>query len=61
MKNAFYFIVKNQVRYFNFCLSFFVLEGKWVVKKSKTKFEIFDVTTWETSNGNTHIFQYLQR
>ena len=29
--------------------------------KDKTDIEMYDVTTWETNNWNTHIAQYLKK
>ena len=29
--------------------------------KDKVNFKIYDVTTWETNNCNTHIVQYLRK
>ena len=51
-KNAFYFTLKT----------FFVLKiFKFLSWLEKFNFEIYEVTTWETSNCNTHTPQYLQK
>ena len=31
------------------------------IQKVKVKFKIYDVTTWEENNCNTHISQYIQK
>ena len=48
--------------------AFFILEALFVLKKfkqldykDKINFKIYDVTTWETSNCNTHIVQCLNK
>ena len=65
MKNTFHFILKLKVfkslKYLNFCPDVF---GNVVIrldKKAKINFKIYDVTTWETNNYNTHIPQYLKK
>ena len=56
MKNAFYFALKAL-----FALEIFkFLSWRFgdVVKRldsNKVNFKIYDITTWKTSNGNTHI------
>ena len=34
--------------------------GKWLDKKTKVNFKIYDLPAWETNNYNTHIGQYLK-
>ena len=46
----------NDERYLNFCRLFSHV-GKWLDKKTKVNFKIYDVITWEISNHNTHIAQ----
>ena len=62
MKNAFYFILKALLflKILSFCLDFLVIY-KNEMKKEKVNFEIYDVTTWLTSNYNKHIAQYLTK
>ena len=43
-----------------FCLDFGHVE-KGLDQKDQVNFNIYDVTTWETSNCNTHIVQYLKK
>ena len=33
---------------------------KWLDKKYKVSFKIYDITTWEANNCNTHIARYLK-
>ena len=33
----------------------FPIIGKWLDKKAKVKFKIYDVTNWNTNNYNKHI------
>ena len=41
--------------YLNFCPKFFGHLGKWLNKKAKVDFKIYDVFCWETNNCNTHV------
>ena len=43
------------------CLCSFGYAGKLLDYKDKIRFEMFDVTTWETKYCNTHIAQYLKK
>ena len=65
MKNTFHFILKPKVfkslKYLNICPDIFGLVVKRFDKKAKINFKIYDVTTWETNNYNTHIPQYLKK
>ena len=36
-----------------------LFKGKLLNKKGKVNFNIYDFTSWETTNYNTHISQYL--
>ena len=64
MKYAFYFTLKAV-----FVLKIFKLlswlfgqiEEKRLDKKDRVNFKIYDVTTWEINNCNTHIAQYLKK
>ena len=46
MKNVFYFVFKvfSFSTYLNFCLDFFGHVGKWLNKKAKVIFKIYDAT-----------------
>ena len=59
--NAFYFILKALfiLKIFEFLSWHFGHVEKWLDKKDKINFEIYDVTAWLTKNYNTHIAQYL--
>ena len=39
--------------YLNFCSDFFVHAGKWLDKKAKVNFKIYDITDWTANNCNT--------
>ena len=58
MKNTFYFVLKASfiLKIFKFIL---VMQEKWLDYKDEVNFKIYDVTTWLTSNYNTHIAQYI--
>ena len=43
------------LRYFSFCPEFFNHVGKWLDKKAKVSFKIYDVTTWEISKYDTPV------
>ena len=49
------------MRYLNFCLDFFSHVEKWLVKKAKVNFKIYNVTDSETNNYHTHVAQYLKK
>ena len=49
------------LRFLSFYTDFFGHVGKRLDKKAEVNFEIYDVTTWGTSNYNTHIAQYLKK
>ena len=61
MKNAFYFTLKAlfvlKILKFLFWLIVHVEENDFI---RKVNFKIYDVTSWETNNYNTHIAQYYQ-
>ena len=61
MENAFYFILKDEIKMFsrclNFCLGFWVMQKKWLDQKAKVNFDIYYITTWLTITR--HIAQYL--
>ena len=40
---------------------FFGYVGKWLNKKAKVTFKIYDVIYWEPNNCNTHIVQDLKK
>ena len=61
MKNTFYFILKALVVLNMFCPGFFGHIGKWLDKKVKVSFKIYDVIYWEINNCNTHIAHYLKK
>ena len=54
MKNAFYYVLKILFNCFGHV-------GKLLDKKAEVNFKIYDVTTWETNNYNTHIAQHLKK
>ena len=62
IKNAFYFILKSLFLFkmFRICPDFFGHVRKWLDKKAKVNFQIYDVATWEKSNYNTYIAQHLK-
>ena len=49
MTSAFYFTVKF-FRYLNFCPEHFGYVEKWLDKKAKINFKIYNITNWETNN-----------
>ena len=63
MKNAFYFTLKvlSILKIFKFLPQQFSHVEKWLGQKDKVNFKIYDITTWETNNCNTHITQYLKK
>ena len=63
MKNAFYFTLKvlSILKIFKFLPWQFSRVEKWLDQKDKVNFKIYDITTWETNNCNTHITQYLKK
>ena len=63
MKNAFYFAINALfvAKIFNLLSSLFGRVEKRLDEKNKVDFKINDVTTWETNNRNTHIYQYLKK
>ena len=44
-----------------FCSDFYGYVGKWLDKKAKVNFNIYNVTNWEINNCNTHIAQYFKK
>ena len=62
MKNAFYFTVKvlSVLKIFKFLSWFFGHVEKRLDLKNKVSFKIYDFTTRDTNNCNTHIVQYLK-
>ena len=62
MKNYFNFILRAL-----FVLMFKILSWllghveKWLDLKDGVNFKIYDVTTWLTKHGDTHIGQYLKK
>ena len=46
---------------FHFCLDFFGYIKKWLDKKAKVNFEIYDVTNLNTNNYNKSIVRYLDK
>ena len=63
MKNPFYFLFHLKgslyLKYFSFDFCGYV--GKWLDKKAKVNFNIYNVTNWEINNCNTHIAQYFKK
>ena len=49
MTSAFYFTVKF-FRYLNFCPEHFGYVEKWLDKKAKINFKIYNTTNWEKNN-----------
>ena len=43
------------------CPDFFGHVRKWLDKKSKGNFKIYDFKNWETNNYNKHIARYLKK
>ena len=35
--------------------------GKYLNKKAKVNFKMYDLTNWETNNYKAHIVQYLEK
>ena len=63
MKNAFCFTSKAffVLKVFK-CLSWiFGYVAKWLDKKDKVSFKLYDVTAWLTNNCNTHTAKYLEK
>ena len=54
--NAFYFILKAlfSTKIFKFLSWLFGHVGKWLDKKIKVNFKIYDVTIWEIDKYNTY-------
>ena len=63
MKNAFYFTLKALFvfKIFKFLFWLFGHVEKQLDSKDQVNFNIYDVKTWETTNHNTHIAQYLKK
>ena len=63
MKNTFYFTIKALfvLKIFKFLSWLFGHVKKWLDKKDKDNFKIYDVITWEANNYNTLITQYLKK
>ena len=63
MKNAFYFALKTHhvLKIFKFLFWFFGHVKKRLVKKDKVNFKIYEVATWDISNCDIHIAQYLKK
>ena len=63
MKNIFTFFISALfvLKIFKFLYWLFSHVQKRLVWKDEVKFKIYDVTTWETNNCNTHIAQYLTK
>ena len=61
MKNAFYLTLKVlfALKIFKFLSWLSRHVEKQLDLDDKSNFKIYDVTTWETNNYNTHIVQYL--
>ena len=47
--------LKTFLKCFNFCPDFFRLVRKRLDEKDKVNFKMYDITTWERNNYNTHI------
>ena len=63
IKNAFYFILKALfvLKIFTFFSRLFGHVGKFLDKKTKVDFKIYDVTDWAANHYNTHIVQHLEK
>ena len=63
MNNAFYFILKALflLKIFTFFPDFFGSVGKWLDKKAKVNFKIYDATDWNINIYNKHIARYLKK
>ena len=63
MKNAFYLTLKVLfvLKIFKFLSWLSGHVEKRLDLDDKSNFKIYDVTTWETNNYNTHIVQYLTK
>ena len=63
MKNAFYLTLKVLfvLKTFKFLSWLSGHVEKRLDLDDKSNFKIYDVTTWETNNYNTHIVQYLTK
>ena len=47
-------------RYLSFCLDFWVMYRKGLIKKINVNLKFYDVTDWLTNSCNTHIAQYFE-
>ena len=63
MKNAFYFMSKALfvLKVFRFLSRLFGHVKKQLDQKDQANVKIYEVTSWEKSNFNTHIDHYLQK
>ena len=63
MKNAFYFTLKALfvLNIFKFLLWHFYHVEKRLDWKDKVNFMIYDISTWEKNNFNTHITQCYKK
>ena len=63
MKNTFYFMLKtlSVLKIFTILSGFFGHVGKWLDKKAKVNFNIYEVIDWTTNNYNTHIAQDIKK
>ena len=63
MKNTFYFILKGSfvLKIFKFLFWISGRVEKQLDLKDKVNFNIYDVATWLTYNGNTRITHYLTK
>ena len=55
------FLGMEGLRYLDFCHDFFGHVEKWLDKKAKIIFKIYDAINWETKDHNTHITLKKQR
>ena len=63
MKDGFYFMWKALcvLKIFILLSWLFALVGKWLYKKTKFNFKIYNATDWTANNYNTHIAQFLKK
>ena len=52
-------MLKAFSRYLNVCLDFLVMLIKQLDLKDRVNFKIYNVTTWLTSNYDTHTTEYI--
>ena len=63
MKNTFYFMSKAlfPLEILRLLPLLFGYVKKWLDKKAKVNFKIYDVTDWTTNNYNIYNVQYLKK